>query len=134
MINFNYFAEKRIRHYSKLLDNIDDIVKIENFEKAYNDNFRGWHLHHRYGVKYDVRWLKSHNCYFNRPYYEFMFLTSKEHLKIHKDAKNTVIRYETVREKTRRMFIELTGLKPEENPFYFKNLSKKHRKNLKNPA
>lgn len=68
----------------KLLDNVDDAVKIENFYAAYDDNFVGWDLHHRYGIYHSVNWLKENDLYFHRPYFELIYLPNKEHHRLHR--------------------------------------------------
>ena len=63
--------------------------KIENYDKAKADNFKGWHCHHRLEthnldgerrlVDITRRELIALNMYYNRPASELIFLTSKEH-------------------------------------------------------
>lgn len=73
----------------------DDISKIENYELAKADNFKGWHIHHRLELTLDgefahtVEDLKRMGMYYNRPYFELIFLTKSEHQRIH--AKNRSI-------------------------------------------
>lgn len=67
----------------------DDISKIENYEEAVNDKTQTWHCHHRLELTLDGEFalsrddLKLHDMYFNRPYYELIFLTPAEHRRIH---------------------------------------------------
>ena len=66
-----------------------DYEKIENYEKAKKDGFKGWHCHHRLethnsdGIRRDVdishKELKALGMYYNRPASELIFLTVKEH-------------------------------------------------------
>ena len=70
--------------FVKLIDNVDDAVKIENFYKAYDDDFVGWDLHHRYGIYHSVNWLKEHDLYYHRPYFELIYLPNKEHHRLHR--------------------------------------------------
>lgn len=66
-----------------------DIEKVENFEKAKADNFKGWHCHHRLEthnsdgerrlVDISHNELKALGMYYNRPADELIFLTSREH-------------------------------------------------------
>lgn len=71
----------------------DEIELIENYELAKSDNFKGWHCHHRlelhpdFSVRYTVYSLKKLNLYYNRPASELIFLTNKEHAKIHSKAR-----------------------------------------------
>ena len=63
--------------------------KIENYEAAAADNFKGWECHHRLethnsdGIRRDVdishKELKALGMYYNRPPEELIFLTIKEH-------------------------------------------------------
>ena len=62
---------------------------IENYDKAVADNFKGWMLHHRLECTIDgeyalsVKDLKRMNMYYNRPYFELIYLTNSEHSKLH---------------------------------------------------
>lgn len=66
---------------------------IENYELAKADNFKGWDIHHRLELTLDgeyahsIEELKRMNMYYNRPYFELIFLTRKEHNKLHKCTK-----------------------------------------------
>ena len=63
--------------------------KIENYQKAKKDNFKGWHCHHRLethtsdGIRRDVdipkKELIALGMYYNRPAEELIFLTRSEH-------------------------------------------------------
>ena len=67
----------------------DDISKIENYEKAISDDTQMWDLHHRLELTLDGEFalsreqLKIHDMYYNRPYYELIFLTHVEHARLH---------------------------------------------------
>lgn len=71
----------------------DDISKIENYEAAKNDKTKTWHLHHRLELTLDgefalsVEQLIMHDMYYDRPYYELIFLTQSEHLRMHSLSK-----------------------------------------------
>ena len=79
MINFKY-ANKFCR---------DDLSKIENYEQAIADKTKTWDLHHRLELTLDGEFaltrdkLKMHDMYYNRPYYELIFLTHAEHMRLH---------------------------------------------------
>ena len=72
----------------------DDISKIENYEEAINDTTQTWHLHHKLELTLDgelaltVSQLKMHDMYYNRPYYELIFLTPTEHRRLHMEGKH----------------------------------------------
>ena len=63
--------------------------KIENYEKAKADDFKGWECHHRLEthnsdgerrlVDISYKELKALGMYYNRPASELIFLTVKEH-------------------------------------------------------
>lgn len=67
----------------------DDITKIENYELAKVDNFKGWEIHHRLELTLDdvhahsAEELKRLDMYYNRPYFELIFLTTSEHRQLH---------------------------------------------------
>ena len=79
MIN-EYYAKKFCK---------DDISMIENYEKAIADITQTWDLHHRLELTLDGEFalsreqLKMHDMYYNRPYYELIFLTKAEHRRLH---------------------------------------------------
>lgn len=64
-----------------------DYTKIENYEKAINDDSQMWHCHHRLEIHEDytnsVKHLKMMNLYYNRPPEELIFLTNSEHMRLH---------------------------------------------------
>ncbi len=70
----------------------DDISKIENYELAKADNFVGWECHHRLELTLDGEHahsredLKRMNMYYNRPYFELIYLRRTEHCKLHTRA------------------------------------------------
>ena len=72
----------------------DDLSKIENYDKAIADTNTTWHLHHRLELTLDgeialtPEQLKMHDMYYNRPYYELIFLTPSEHIRIHHKGDN----------------------------------------------
>lgn len=67
----------------------DDLSLVENYDKAKPDGFKGWHMHHRLELTLDGQPaltgddLKRMGMYYNRPYFELIFLTVKEHRKLH---------------------------------------------------
>lgn len=76
--------EYKAKRYCK-----DDISKIENYEKAISDDTQMWDLHHRLELTLEGEFalsrdqLKMHDMYYNRPYYELIFLTHVEHARLH---------------------------------------------------
>lgn len=77
-----------------------DYEKIENYEKAKADNFKGWHCHHRLEthnsdgerrlVDITVDELKALGMYYHRPPEELIFLTISEHSAYNKGNKNAL--------------------------------------------
>ena len=70
----------------------DDISKIENYDKAINDTTQTWHCHHRLeihdnGTTLSQEELKSNGMYYNRPASELIFLTRREHMRLHRTGK-----------------------------------------------
>ena len=104
-----------------------DYEKIENYEKAKKDNFKGWECHHRLEthnsdgerrpVDIGYEELKALNLYYNRPAEELIFLTTREHNAIRKVSAET-------RNKMRE------AKKGEKNPNYGKKLSEETKKKL----
>lgn len=67
---------------------IEDPRKIENFEKAEADNFKGWVVHHRFELKCPVykpkaKELIEWNLYFHRPASELIYMKQSEHNTLH---------------------------------------------------
>jgi hypothetical protein len=69
--------------------------KIENYELAKADNFEGWEIHHRLEISLDneevhsLKSLKRLGMYYDRPYFELIFLTTSEHTALHMNARDT---------------------------------------------
>ena len=72
----------------------DDLSKIENYEQAIADTTQSWQCHHRLELTLDGEFaltpkqLKMHDMYYNRPYYELIFLTPTEHRRLHTEGQN----------------------------------------------
>lgn len=72
----------------------DDLSKIENYDKAIADTSQTWVIHHRLELTLDGEFalsrdqLKMHDMYYNRPYYELIFLTTSEHSILHNKGEN----------------------------------------------
>ena len=80
----------------------DDISKIENYDKAIADTSKAWVIHHRLELTLDGEFaltpeqLKMHDMYYNRPYYELIFLTRAEHIRIHNHGQSSETRKKRV--------------------------------------
>ncbi len=114
----------------------DDISKIENYDKAFSDPTQTWDIHHRLELTLEGEYAHSKedlirmNMYYQRPYYELIFLTPTEHRRLHAEGKNnpmygkTFLGYwkgKTLSEETRRKMSE--AHKGKNNPMYGKHLS-----------
>ena len=60
-----------------------EFSKIENYEKAKAEDFKGWHCHHRLEKEHTRKELIELGLYFNRPAEELIFLTNREHIALH---------------------------------------------------
>lgn len=86
--------QKQKSHWNKYCT---DITKIENYEKAKADDFKGWVRHHRLethnsdGEKRFVELtpaeLKVLGVYYKRPPEELIWVTREEHLNLHREYK-----------------------------------------------
>ena len=102
----------------------EDISKIENYELAKRDNFRGWVIHHRLelvetgavvdSTKQDLMVL---GIYYNRPASELIYLTKSEHQKLHRTGKPGPNRGKHFSEEHKRKLLESKKCKK-----YFKGL------------
>lgn len=61
----------------------DDISKIENYDKAINDQTETWICHHRLGLTHSRKDLDRLGLYENRPAEELIFVTQSEHCRLH---------------------------------------------------
>lgn len=63
--------------------------KIENYDLAMADKENVWEIHHRLELTLNGEFahsreeLKRLGMYYNRPYYELIYLTTSEHAKLH---------------------------------------------------
>ena len=99
--------EKYVRKYCR-----DDLSKIENYEKAIADTTQTWQCHHRLELTLDGEFalshnqLKMHDMYYNRPYYELIFLTRAEHRRLHTKGRPSPMKGRTLTDDTRRKMSE----------------------------
>lgn len=91
----------------------EDISRIENYELAKRDNFRGWVIHHRLelvetGAVVDStrQDLKARGIYYNRPASELIYLTKSEHQKLHHTGKPGPNRGKHCSEEHKRKLLE----------------------------
>lgn len=91
-IDEEYTLKQRLAHSRKYCREGEE-SKIENYELAKADNFKGWCIHHRLELTLDGEYahskeeLKRMDMYYNRPYFELIYLTKSEHMKLHKCVK-----------------------------------------------
>ena len=71
---------------------IEDISKIENYDKAIADTTQTWVCHHRLEMQDEhfnsAEYLKKNNLYYHRPAAELIFLTRGEHTKLHSTGRS----------------------------------------------
>lgn len=102
----------------------EDISKIENYEAAKRNNFKGWDCHHRLEthtsdgerrlVDLFAEELTALGMYYHRPADELIFLTKSEHSILHQKGKK-------VSEETKYKMSE--SKKGKNNSMYGKKLS-----------
>ena len=103
----------------------DELSKIENYDKAIADTTQTWVIHHRLELTLDGEFaltaaqLKMHDMYYNRPYYELIFLAPAEHSRLH--GMN-------MSEDSRKKISE--AMKGENNPLFGKHLSEETKKKM----
>ena len=113
--------ERLVKRYCK-----DDISKIENYEKAVNDNTQVYEIHHRNELTLDGKFAHTKedliriNMYYDRPCNELIFLTKAEHTSLHMKVRP----WSSVEIQNRSK--SSLGKK---NPFYGKTHSDEFRKN-----
>lgn len=90
--NVEYAMNNRLSHTRKYC-RAGEFERIVNYELAKADDFKGWDIHHRLELTlngeyaHDPEELKRMNMYYDRPYFELIFLTRADHNKLHKCAK-----------------------------------------------
>ena len=92
--------KKRAKSYCK-----DDILLIENYDKAIADKTQVWHCHHRRETIYSRSGLIEIGEYYNRPACELIFLTKSDHMRLHNLGKH-------LSEETRQKLSEARKGKP----------------------
>ena len=63
----------------------EDLSKIKNYDKAIADKTHTWHCHHMTETWWNCskKELIENECYYNRKACELIFLTPKEHMRMH---------------------------------------------------
>lgn len=78
---------KQVKLYCK------EYWKIENYDEAINSN-EVYECHHRLELTlngeyaHSIKDLKRFNMYYNRPYFELIFLKSSEHMRLHANSRS----------------------------------------------
>ena len=112
----------RARKYCK-----DDISKIENYEQAINDKTQTWDCHHRLELTINDEHARTKEelirlgMYYNRPYFELIFLTRKEHKKLEQNTNYA-------RQKNREAQLKVNR-KGSNNPMSAENVTEKRKTN-----
>lgn len=90
---------------------------IENYELAKKDNFKGWDLHHRLELTLDGEFahtpedLIRMDMYYNRPYFELIYLKHGEHTRLHARNRSSEIRAKYSKHRLGSKLSEETKLK-----------------------
>ena len=66
----------------------EPLDKIEHYEEALSENFKGWCIHHRReiqpdGTRVSRQELKDNGLYYDRPASELIFMRKREHNSLH---------------------------------------------------
>lgn len=83
---------RSVLHYRKSYVKDGRIELIENYELAKAENFIGWDIHHRLELTLDGEYAHSKeelirlDMYYNRPYFELIWLPSSIHQTLHMKA------------------------------------------------
>lgn len=81
-------CEYTVKHYVRE----GELEKIENYDKAIADKTQLWDCHHRLELTLEGDFahtredLKRMGMYYNRPYFELIFLTRAEHRRLHSEG------------------------------------------------
>ena len=104
----------------------EPLDKIENYQQALAEGFKGWCIHHRLeiqpdGTRVSMQELIDKGLYFGRPASELIFMRFKEHSTLHSTGKHHS-------EETRQKMSE--ALSGENNPLFGKHRSVDTRKKI----
>lgn len=92
------------KHYKRYCK---DIEKVENYEKAKADNFKGWHCHHKKEAELTRKELIKLNMYYGVSADELVFLTASEHMSLHKEGKTPWNKGQHLSEETKKKLSEI---------------------------
>lgn len=137
-----------MKHITRLRKICKEIEHVENYNQAAQDNFHGWILHHRLELTLEneqahtAEELIRLNMYYDRPYFELIFMKRSEHTKLHNIAKGKAGLYETrkckISESVKRAYKEgRINVNGQNNPMYGKtpwNKGKRKPKVKKGPT
>lgn len=128
-----YDYENRIQTYC-----CEDIYKIENYELAKADNFKGWVCHHRLEthtsdgerrlVDITHKELKALDMYYNRPADELILLKRNEHMSLHFKGRPSPIKGKLLSEEWKRKLSE--SHKGKSSGYKGKTMSEEARKKI----
>lgn len=110
----------------------EPLDKIEHYEEALAEGFKGWCIHHRLEIKPDgtrvsMQELKDKDLYWHRPASELVFMKVGEHMTLHWIG-NTFNKGKHLSAETRLKLSE--ARKGENNPFFGKHFSEEHRQKI----
>ena len=113
----------------------EPLDKIEHYEEALAEGFKGWCIHHRLEIQQDKRVsrqeLKDNGLYFGRPAEELVFMKVGEHMTLHMTGmkRSAETRKKIAESAKGRTFSTETRLKIAET-LKGRTLSAEHRKKL----
>lgn len=129
-----------------------ELTKIENYDKAVADETQLWNCHHRLELTLDGEFAHSQEdlirmgMYYNRPYFELIFLTHSEHSRLHgnsrsieyKNKMSETLKGRKFNEETKKKLSEASkrrysneeGRKKLSEALKGRKLSEEHRKNI----
>ena len=110
----------------------EPLDKIEHYEEALAENFKGWCIHHRLeiqpdGTKMSAQELIDQNLYYGRPASELIFMRNGEHHRLHWIGNNFNKGKHHSAETRKKLSEALSG---ENNPFFGKHHSEETRQKI----
>lgn len=80
------YARRKVCMFAYVIEGEEQ--NIENYSIAKQVDFKGFVLHHKLEEQgFTVEQLKSLDLYYHRPANELIFLTHKQHAKVHKEIR-----------------------------------------------
>lgn len=118
----------KIRGYKSYCS--EPLDKIEHYEEALAENFKGWCIHHRLEIQQDgtrvfMKELIDQNLYYGRPASELVFMKVSEHMTLHSTGNKFFLGKHHSAETLQKMSEAKRG---KNHPFFGKHHSEESRK------